>query len=165
MRQRRKWPHCLLLIPLRLPPPAAARSPREQVNIVLVTKNGSRWPNAKGERVCDFPPCARAPPAPPRPPRVFLAPHRSGLIAVIPSPAVDLVVDVLPPSQTKPSARCRSRSALRSRRNQSLTATSAHFIGCLPLMCCTSCSCCCFAPLFFAASFFRAKDISAGLLR
>lgn len=27
-----------------------------QVNIILVTKDGSRWPNARGERVCDFPP-------------------------------------------------------------------------------------------------------------
>lgn len=33
-----------------------ASAVKHNVNIILVTKEGSRWPNAKGERVCDFPP-------------------------------------------------------------------------------------------------------------
>lgn len=33
-----------------------ASAVKHNVNIILVTKDGSRWPNAKGERICDFPP-------------------------------------------------------------------------------------------------------------
>lgn len=39
---------------------SCARSPTPQKNIVLVVKEGSRWANDKGLKVCDFPPYRRA---------------------------------------------------------------------------------------------------------